>query len=99
MPASTFLLHSVLVALGGAMGAWLRYLVGLAWLRGIGPVAAGAFPWATLTVNLVGSFAMGLLAGVLARQGQGGEEGQERQESKKEKAKHQTCTRVCGVSF
>ena len=74
MPASTFLQHSVLVAFGGALGAWLRYLVGLAWLRGIGPVAAGAFPWATLSVNLVGSFAMGLLAGVLARHGQGGEE-------------------------
>ncbi|MBN8501485.1 MAG: fluoride efflux transporter CrcB [Sphingomonadales bacterium] len=74
MTSSTFLLHSALVALGGAIGAWLRYLAGLAWLRAIGPVSASAFPWATLSVNLIGSFAMGLLAGLLARHGQGGEE-------------------------
>lgn len=67
MTAGSFFNHSLLVALGGGMGAWLRYLVGLAWLRGIGPIAASAFPWATLTVNLIGSCAMGLLAGWLAR--------------------------------
>ena len=33
-----------------------------------------AFPWATLTVNIVGSLAMGLLAGFLARHGPGGEQ-------------------------
>lgn len=74
MTFGSFLQHSVLVAIGGALGAWLRYLVGLSWLRGIGPVAAGAFPWATLSVNLIGSFAMGLLAGILAHQSQGGEQ-------------------------
>jgi CrcB protein len=74
MSIGTFLQHSVLVALGGAIGAWLRYLTGLVWLRGIGPVAASAFPWATLSVNLIGSFAMGLLAGTLARHGSGSEE-------------------------
>lgn len=73
MSASGFLQHSLLVALGGALGAWLRYVVGLAWLRGIGPVAASAFPWATLSVNLLGTFAMGLLAGLLARYGEGGQ--------------------------
>lgn len=74
MTAGSFLSHSALVALGGATGAWLRYIAGLAWLRGIGPIAAGAFPWATLSVNLIGSLAMGLLAGWLARHGQGGEQ-------------------------
>ena len=42
----------LLVALGGAIGASLRYGAGLA-------VGSGA--WATLLVNVVGSFALGLL--------------------------------------
>ena len=70
---SGFLQHSVLVALGGALGAWLRYMVGLAWARSIGATSAAAFPWATLTVNLLGSLAMGLLTGWLAGSGQGSE--------------------------
>ena len=70
---SGFLQHSVLVALGGALGAWLRYMVGLAWARSIGAAPAAAFPWATLTVNLLGSLAMGLLTGWLAGSGQGSE--------------------------
>ncbi|MFM5922609.1 MAG: fluoride efflux transporter CrcB [Novosphingobium sp.] len=74
MNTGSFLTHSALVALGGAAGAWLRFVVGFAWLRGIGPIAASAFPWATLSVNLIGSAAMGLLAGWLARHGHGGEE-------------------------
>lgn len=73
MNPPTFLSSSLYVALGGGVGAWLRYLVGRAWLQAIGPIAASAFPWATLTVNVVGSFAMGLLAGWLARHGHGGE--------------------------
>ncbi len=70
---SGFVQHSVLVALGGALGAWLRYVVGLAWARSIGATSAAAFPWATLTVNLFGSLAMGLLTGWLAGSGQGSE--------------------------
>ena len=69
----TFLASSLYVALGGGIGAWLRFLVGRAWTHAIGPVAASAFPWATLSVNLIGSFAMGLLAGWLARFGTHGE--------------------------
>lgn len=73
MNPPSFLTSSLYVALGGAAGSWLRYVVGRAWTGAIGPVAASAFPWSTLTVNVLGSFAMGLLAGWLARHGTGGE--------------------------
>jgi CrcB protein len=66
MNPPSFLAASLYVALGGGVGAWLRYAAG----RLIGPTA---FPYATLTVNILGSFAMGVLAGWLARHGQGGE--------------------------
>lgn len=66
MTAPSFLQSSVLVALGGGAGAWLRFVAG----RLLG---TAAFPWATLGVNLLGSFAMGLLAGWLARYGTFGE--------------------------
>jgi len=56
-------MHFVLVAVGGAIGASLRHLVGLVTLRLFGP----AFPWGTLTVNVVGSFVMGILVEVIAR--------------------------------
>lgn len=73
MAPPSFLTASVYVAAGGALGSWLRFLVGRAWTLAIGPVAASNFPWSTLTVNVVGSFAMGLLAGWLARFGAHGE--------------------------
>ncbi|MEM9736898.1 MAG: fluoride efflux transporter CrcB [Pseudomonadota bacterium] len=47
-----------LVAAGGAAGAVLRFLVGHWALRLLGP----GFPWGTFAVNVLGSFAMGLLA-------------------------------------
>lgn len=68
MTSPSFLSSSLTVALGGGLGAWLRFGVG----RLIG-LSGHPFPWATLSVNLVGSLAMGLLAGWLARHGQGGE--------------------------
>lgn len=55
------LAHILLVAVGGAMGSVCRYLVGVASLRLLGP----AFPWGTLAVNIVGSFAMGAFIAVL----------------------------------
>lgn len=65
----TFLTASLLVALGGALGSWLRFCVGRAWALAIGPARAAAFPWGTLSVNVAGSLAMGLLTGWLARSG------------------------------
>ncbi|RWX78340.1 fluoride efflux transporter CrcB [Neorhizobium lilium] len=53
----------LLVAIGGAFGSVLRYLAGVLTLRWFGP----AFPWGTLAVNVVGSFAIGLLTEMIAR--------------------------------
>ena len=61
---------SLHVALGGAIGSVLRYHVGRGLTYWLGPQAVMAFPWATLAVNLMGSLAMGLLAGWLARHGE-----------------------------
>ncbi|GAA2872336.1 CrcB protein [Aminobacter niigataensis] len=57
------MLHLSLVAVGGAIGASLRHLANLVALRLAGP----NFPWGTLAINIVGSFAMGLFIGWLAR--------------------------------
>jgi fluoride exporter len=64
---------SLLVAVGGALGSWARFATGRLWTAALGPVMASNFPYATLTANIVGALAMGLLAGWLARHGQGGE--------------------------
>jgi CrcB protein len=57
----------LLVAIGGALGSVGRYGVGRLW-----PAVPGGFPVPTLTVNLVGSFAIGLLyIGIAARAGAG----------------------------
>ncbi|MBC2670912.1 fluoride efflux transporter FluC [Novosphingobium piscinae] len=68
----SFGLSSLLVASGGAAGAWLRFATGRAW-QALAPAPATAFPWATLTANVLGCLCMGLLVGVLARHGQGGD--------------------------
>ncbi|MCB1490702.1 MAG: fluoride efflux transporter CrcB [Rhodobiaceae bacterium] len=51
------------VALGGACGAMCRHAVGGVTLRLMGP----GFPWGTLTVNVVGSFIMGVAIALFAR--------------------------------
>lgn len=48
----------LLVAIGGALGAVGRFWLGGVLLRQMG----SGFPWGTLTVNLVGSFAAGFIA-------------------------------------
>ncbi|ETD03204.1 fluoride efflux transporter CrcB [Rhodobacter capsulatus] len=53
------------VALGGALGSALRYLVNITLPRLVGH----GFPYATMTVNVLGSFAMGVLVVVLAMKG------------------------------
>lgn len=47
----------LLAAAGGAAGSAARYLVTLAAAQ----IAGFGFPWGTITVNIVGSFVMGLL--------------------------------------
>ena len=64
---------SLLVACGGAFGSWLRFVTARLWTMAIGPVATAAFPWSTLTVNVLGSLVMGLLMGWLARHAHGAE--------------------------
>lgn len=54
-----------LVMAGGGVGAGTRY-----WLSGLIAARWGnAFPFATLTINIIGCFAMGLLAAWLVREG------------------------------
>jgi fluoride exporter len=50
------------VALGGAIGSAARYSVNVACARFCGT----AFPWGTLTVNIAGSFLMGVLISAMA---------------------------------
>ena len=52
----------ILVFLGGGLGAASRHGVNQAAARLLGT----GFPWGTITVNIVGSFLMGLIAGWLA---------------------------------
>jgi len=49
----------LLVALGGAFGSSLRFLVS--------KITTESFPWGTLAVNVLGSFLMGLLMGYVAK--------------------------------
>ena len=52
------MIEFLLVVLGGGVGSGLRYGVGM-----LLPSSQGGFPWATLAVNVVGSFVLGMLIG------------------------------------
>lgn len=52
----------LLVGAGGALGAVARYGTGVLF----GRLGLGGFPWTTMTVNILGSFLMGLFISYLA---------------------------------
>lgn len=52
----------VYVALGGALGATCRYIVGIAAAH----LGSDQFPWGIFSVNVVGSFVLGILAATMA---------------------------------
>ena len=53
----------VLATVGGGIGAGLRYLVQVGMIRALG----AGFPWWTLAINIVGSFAMGVVVTLVAQ--------------------------------
>ena len=55
-------MHYVIVAVGGGIGAALRYGVNV----GSGQLIGGDYPWHTLIVNVVGCFAMGAITEMAA---------------------------------
>ncbi|MYH40465.1 MAG: fluoride efflux transporter CrcB [Chloroflexi bacterium] len=54
-------MHVVAVAVGGAVGALLRYAL----RELLPPLADGRIPLATIAANVAGSFLLGLLGGVM----------------------------------
>ena len=55
----------LLVVVGGGIGAGIRHLTNMGALRLVGP----NYPWGTMAINIVGSFALGLFIATLARRG------------------------------
>jgi CrcB protein len=60
-------MHWLLVFVGGGLGAAARHAINRAGLALLGP----GFPWWTLGVNVLGSFLIGLLAGLFDVMGTG----------------------------
>lgn len=59
-----------LVFVGGGLGAVLRYGMSI----GVTRLAGTGFPFATLSINVFGSFLMGLVVAWFAFRGEGGQE-------------------------
>src|SRR6187402_2590059 len=55
----------LLVMVGGGIGAGIRHLANIGAMRLVGP----NYPWGTMAINIVGSFAMGLFIAALVRRG------------------------------
>ncbi|MEZ5447589.1 MAG: fluoride efflux transporter CrcB [Thiolinea sp.] len=60
------MLQIMAIMLGGAIGALLRYLTSL----GVHQLLGRHFPYGTLTVNVLGSFLIGMLALYFSRHGE-----------------------------
>ncbi len=56
-------MNILLVAVGGAIGATMRYLLG-GWIQGW---VGSSFPWGTLVINVSGSLIIGLVLGLVDR--------------------------------
>ena len=54
-----------LVVVGGGIGAGIRHLTNIGALRRVGP----SYPWGTMAINIIGSFAMGLFIASMMRRG------------------------------
>lgn len=52
-------MNGLLVSLGGAAGAWLRYMMST-WLQS----TSKSYPWVTWIINMSGSMLLGFLIGV-----------------------------------
>lgn len=70
MLSSETLSSLALVGLGGALGSVARYGISLA----LAQQTTQSFPWATLIVNVVGSFVIGFASTLLAPAAAGGQE-------------------------
>ena len=55
-------MNYILIFLAGGLGSLLRYVIGLI-------LPSCFFPWATVAINVAGSFAIGLLGGLGSRMG------------------------------
>ena len=60
-------MNTLLVMIGGAVGAALRYQLGRLTFQLTGP----GWPWGTFAANVLGGLAMGLLVGAMARMNAG----------------------------
>ncbi len=55
-------MNYILIFLAGGLGSLLRYAIG-------GVLPSSFFPWTTVGINVIGSFAIGLLGGLGSRMG------------------------------
>ena len=55
-------MNFILIFLAGGLGSLLRYVIGLIF-------PSCFFPWATVAINVIGSFAIGFLGGLCSRMG------------------------------
>lgn len=62
LPANKLIREIIAIALGGAVGAVLRFVLSY-WIQA--RTEASFFPWGVLTVNILGCLLMGILFGVL----------------------------------